>query len=69
MENLKLYDKNDDIYIMYLAELKNMLYSDKNISDESKNIIRNIIKDKIKNSLIESESSSSEEPESEEKKK
>ena len=68
MENLKLYDKNDDIYIMYLAELKNMLYSDKNISDESKNIIRNIIKDKIKNSLIESESSSSEEPESEEKK-
>ena len=52
MENLKLYDKNDDIYIMYLSELKNMLYSNKNISDESKNIIRNIIKDKIKNSLI-----------------
>jgi hypothetical protein len=66
MENLKLYDKNDDIYIMYLSELKNMLYSDKNISDESKNIIRNIIKNKIKNSLIEIESSSSEEIESEE---
>ena len=56
-----MYDKNDDIYVMYLSELKNILYSDKKISDESKNIIKNIIKDKIKNSLIESETSSSEE--------
>ena len=61
MEKIKLYDKNDDIYIMYLSELKNILYSDKQISDESKNIIQNIIKDKIKNSLVVSESSSSEE--------
>lgn len=61
MENLQLYDKNDDINIMYLSELKNILYSDKKISNESKNIIKNIIKDKIKDSLVESESSSSEE--------
>ncbi len=56
-----MYDKNDDIYVMYLSELKNILYSDKKISDSSKSIIQNIIKDKIKNSLLESESSSSEE--------
>ncbi len=67
MEKLQFYDKNDDINIMSLSELKNILYNDKNISNESKNIIQNIIKDKIKNSLVESESSSSEESISEEK--
>jgi hypothetical protein len=67
MEKLNLYDKNDDINLMSLSELKNILYNDKNISNESKNIIQNIIKDKIQNSLIESESSSSEESVSEEK--
>ncbi len=67
MEKLQLYDKNDDINIMSLSELKNILYNDKNISNESKIIIKNIIKDKIKNSLVESESSSSEESISEEK--
>ena len=61
MEKLQLYDKNDDINMMYLSELKNILYNDKNISNESKNIIQNIIKDKIKNSLVISESSSTEE--------
>ncbi len=67
MEKLNLYDKNDDINLMSLSELKNILYNDKNISNESKNIIQNIIKDKIQNSLIESESSSSYESVSEEK--
>ncbi len=67
MEKLQFYDKNDDINIMSLSELKNILYNDKNISNESKIIIKNIIKDKIKNSLVESESSSSEESISEEK--
>ncbi len=67
MEKLQFYDKNDDINIMSLSELKNMLYNDKNISNESKDIIKNIIKDKIKNSLLENETSSSEESISEEK--
>jgi hypothetical protein len=67
MEKLNLYDKNDDINLMSLSELKNILYNDKNISNESKNIIQNIIKNKIKNSLVESESSSSEEFVAEEK--
>jgi hypothetical protein len=52
MEKLQFYDKNDDINIMSLSELKNILYNDKNISNESKNVIQNIIKDKIKNQRL-----------------
>lgn len=53
MDKLKLFEKNDNIYDMYLSELKNMLYNNKKLSEESINIIKSIIEDKIKNSLIE----------------
>ena len=43
------------VYYDYLSELKNILYSDKKITVESKEIINNIIKDKIKKSLIQKE--------------
>ncbi len=46
-----LYDKEENIYLMSLSELKTTLYSDKKISKESKQIIKNIINDKINKSF------------------
>jgi hypothetical protein len=66
MEKLKLYDKEDNVYIMSLCELKNMLYTDKKINEESKTIIKNIIAEKIKDSLLEKQEEASESIESSE---
>ena len=46
-----LYDKEENIYLMSLSELKTTLYSDKKLSKESKQIIKNIINDKINKSF------------------
>jgi hypothetical protein len=55
MDKLKLFEKNHNIYDMFLSELKNILYNNKKLSEESISIIKNIIQDKIKNSLIKKE--------------
>ena len=57
MDKLNFLEKDNDIYIMSLSELKNMLYTNKKISDKSKNIIKTIITEKITDSLIEKEMS------------
>lgn len=46
-----LYDRESNIYFMSLSELKTLLYSGKKVSEESKQIIKNIINDKINNSF------------------
>lgn len=52
MDKIKYNDKNNDIYNMYLSELKNELYINKKLTNKNIDKIKNLINNKIKNSLI-----------------